>query len=126
MQHTQKVWEQFVDDFYSIFKRTHLEKFFHHITNLHQNMKFVMNEESNVELAFLDTLLKWNNAGISRLVYTKTTHTDQYLHYSSHHQKRCNESVVSHLFNRECSIITNDDLHKENARINQVSKMNGY
>ena len=40
-------------------------------------MKFVMNEESNVELAFLDTLLKWNDAGISRLVYTKTIHTDQ-------------------------------------------------
>ena len=33
--HPPKVWEQFVDDVYSIVKRTHLENFFHHINNLH-------------------------------------------------------------------------------------------
>ena len=43
------------------------------------------------------------------------------------HQTSCKESVVSSLFNRAYSIITNkDDLHKENARIKQVLKENGY
>ena len=113
---TPKVWERFVDDVYYILKRNHLENFFHHIKNLHQNIKFTMEEESNGEPAFLDTLLKRNNGKISVLVYRKPTHTDQYLHYSSHHQKSCKESVVSSLFNTEYSIITNkDDLHKENA-----------
>ena len=61
------------------------------------------------------------------MVYRKPTHTDQYLHYSSHHQTSCKESVVSSLFNRAYSIITNKDhLHKENARIKQVLKENGY
>ena len=87
--HPPKVWERFVDDVYSILKRTHLENFFHHINNLHQNIKFTMEEESNGELAFLDTLLKRNNGEISVLVYRKPTHTDQYLHYSSHHQTSC-------------------------------------
>ena len=82
---------------------------------------------TSVKIAFLDTLLKRNNGEISVLVYTKPTHTDQYLHYSSHQQTSCNESVVSSLFNRAYSIITNkDDLHKENARIKQVLKENGY
>ena len=36
-----------------------------------------MEEESNVELAFLETLLKQNNGEISVLLYTKPTHTDQ-------------------------------------------------
>ena len=122
-----KVWERFVDDVYSVLKRTHLENFFHHINNLYQNIKFTMEEESNGELAFLDTLLKWNNGEISVLVYRKPTHIDQYLHYSSHHQTSCKENVVSSLFNRACSMITNkDDLHKENARIKQVLKENGY
>ena len=97
--HPPKVWQRFVDDVYSIFKRTHLENFFHHINNLHQNIKFTMEEESNGELAFLDTLLKRNNGEISVLVYRKPTHTDQYLHYSSHHQTSCKESIVSSLFN---------------------------
>ena len=66
--HPPKVWERFVDDVYSILKRTHLENLFHHINNLHQNIKFSMEEESNGELAFLDTLLKWNNGEISVLV----------------------------------------------------------
>ena len=114
----RKVWEGFVDDVYSILKRTHLEYFFQHINNLHQNTKFTMEEESNGELAILDTLLKRDNGEVSVLVYRKPTHTDQYLHYSSHHQTSCKESVVSSLLNRAYSIITNkDDLDKENTRI---------
>ena len=119
--HPPKVWERFVDDVYSILKCTN---FFHHINKLHQNIKFTMEEESHVELAFLHTLLKWNNGGIFVLVYGKPTHTDQYLHYRYHHQTSCKESVVSSLYNRAYSIITNEDLHKENARIKQVLKEN--
>ena len=86
-----------------------------------------MEKESNGELAFLDTLLKRNNGEISVLVYRKPIHTDQYLHYSSHHQTSCKESVVSFLFNRAYSIITNkDDLQKENARIKLELEENGY
>ena len=86
-----------------------------------------MEEECNGELAFLDTLLKQDNGEISVLVYRKPTHTDQYLHYSSHHQTSCKERVVSSLFNRPYSIITNkDDLDKENTRITRVLKENGY
>ena len=125
--HPPKVWERFVDDVYSILKRTHLENFFHHINNLHQNIKFTMEKESNGELAFLDTLLKRNNGEISVLVYRKPTHTDQNLQYSFHHRKSCKENVASSLLNRACSIITNkDDLRKENADIKQVLRENGY
>ena len=66
--HPPKVWEWFVDDVYSILKRTNLENFFHHVNNLHQNIKFTMEEESNGELAILDTLLKRNNGEICVLV----------------------------------------------------------
>ena len=45
----------------------------------------------------------------------------------SRHEISSKESVVSSLFNRAYSIITNkDDLDKENARIKQVLKENGY
>ena len=83
-----------------------------------------MEEEIIGELAFLDTLLKRNNGKISVLIYRKPTHTK---HYSSHHQTSCKESVISSLFNRAYSIITNKDgLYKENARIKQVLQENGY
>ena len=79
-----------------------------------------MEQQSNGELAFLDTLLKQNNERISVLGYKKPTHTDQHLQYSSLHQSSCDESVVSSSFNRAYSIITNkEDLTKENARISK-------
>ena len=72
-----------------------------------------MEEESNGEPVFLGTLLKRKNGKISVLVYSKSTHTDQYLHYNSHRETSCKESVVFSLFNRACSSITNqDDLTK--------------
>ena len=47
--------------------------------------------------------------------------------YSCHHQTSCKEKDVSFLFNRIYSINTHkDDLTKENARLNQVLKENGY
>ena len=102
-------------------------KTFHHPNNLHQNINFTMEEESNGEPAFLDTWLKRNNGQIFVLVYGKPTHTDQYLHCISHHQTSCKGSVVSSLFNTAHSILTNkDDLHKEDARIKKVLKENGY
>ena len=122
-----KVWEQFFDKVYSILKQTHLENFFQHINNLHQNIKCTIEEENNGVLAFLDIVWKRDNGEISVLIYRKPRHTDQYLHYSSHHQTSCKQSVVSSLFNRAYSIITNkDDLEKENPRIKQLLKENGY
>ena len=78
-----KVWERFADDT------------FHHINNFHQNTKFTMEEESNGELAFLDTLLKRHNRNISVLVYRKPKDSDQYLRCSSHDQASWKKNIVS-------------------------------
>ena len=43
----QKVSERFVDDVYSILKGTHFEIFFHQFNNIHQNIKFTKENESN-------------------------------------------------------------------------------
>ena len=101
-----------------------MENFFHHIINLHQNIKFTIEEESNEELVFFSHFIETKYWRISVLVLRKPTNTD--LYYSSHHQTGCKESVFS-LFSRAYSIVTNeDDLTKENARVKQVLKENGY
>ena len=57
---------------YSILKCKHLEKVFHHIKNLHQNVALATEEKINRKLGFLDNLLKQNNRNISVLtnIYT--------------------------------------------------------
>ena len=74
--HPRRIWERFVENVYSILKRT-------------PSIKFTTEEKGNGELALLDILLKRNNEKIFALVYRKPTHTDQHLHYSSHHQTSC-------------------------------------
>ena len=97
-----------------------LERILHHISNLYQNIHFIMEEESNGELAFLNILLKQNNGEISALVWSKPTHTGQYLNYSSHHQTSCKEGVISILLNRAYSTITNkDDLNKKTLKLSK-------
>ena len=86
-----------------------------------------MEEKGNEEQAFFDAFLKQNNGKISVLVYRKSAYTDQYLHYSCHHQASCKESVISFLFNRAYSIITSkENLYEENDRIKQGLKENEY
>ena len=86
-----------------------------------------MEEKGNEEQVFFDAFLKQNNGKISVLVYRKSTYTDQCLHYSSHHQANCKESVISSLFNRAYFIITSkENLYKENDRIKQGLKENEY
>lgn len=61
------------------------------------------------------------------LVYWKPMHTEQYLHYSSHHQTSCKESALPSFFSGAYSITTNeDDLTKRKTRMKEVVKENGY
>ena len=81
-----------------------------------------MKEDSNGEPPFLNTLLKRNNGKIPAPVYRKSTHTEQFLHYSFHHQSSCKKSAVPSLFKRAYSMITNeDDLTKEVKQYKKVS-----
>ena len=106
-----KVWERLADDVYSILKRTHLENFFHHINNLHQNIQFTMEEESDGELAFLGTILKRNNGKISVLIYIGSLH----ILANTYTTVFTTKHVARKVFFPPCK--DEDDLTKEKARI---------
>ena len=102
--HPPKVWERFVDDVHSIVKRTHLENVFHHINNLHQNIKFTMEKENNGELAFLDILESFVSSLFNR-AYSIITNKDD-LHQENARIKQVlkengyQESIISKIFKR--------------------------
>ena len=50
---------EFIGDFYSILKRMQLWSFFHSINNVHQNVKFALEEESNGDLVFFWHFIQW-------------------------------------------------------------------
>ena len=126
--HLPKVWQRYVDDVFSIIRKSNLHDFFQHINSLQPKTKFNMKTEQNSQLPFLDTLIQRNiDNTISVRVYRKPTHRDQYLKFTSHHLARAKNSVITSLFDRAKNIISNpSDQEKEENHLTAVLEANGY
>ena len=129
ISHQPKVWECHLDNVFSIVRKSNLHDFFQHVNSLHPKTKFTMETEENSQLPFLETLIKRNRDNtISVRVYSKPTHTDQYLKFTSHHLARAKKSIITSLFNRAKNIISSNpsDQEKEENHLTAVLQANGY
>ena len=63
-----------------------IDSFHHHLNSIEPNIQFTVEKEVDGRLPFLDIMLSRDDTGsVSTAVYRKTTHTDQYLSFDSHH-----------------------------------------
>ena len=78
---TPTFWQRYVDDTFVIHKEIHIQDFLQHINSVDPAIQFTV--ETNKEdraIPFLDTTVKPEADGtLSTTVYSKPTHTDQYL-----------------------------------------------
>lgn len=99
-----KVWKRFVDDSFVINKKEAVS-FFHNTLNTSDpKISFTIELENNDQIAFLDTLVSRRNGVAVIDVYWKPTHTDRYLDFSSHHDKKHKISTASTLLFRASSL----------------------
>ena len=68
------------------------------------NISFTIEQECNGKISFLDTLVSRNNGAISVDVYRKPTHTDRFLDFNSHHDKKHKESTAATLLHRALNL----------------------
>ena len=54
----------------------------------HPLIQFIKEVGCNKKIPFLDVLVERTEVGVTTKVYKKKTHTDQYIHYTSHHHHR--------------------------------------
>jgi len=82
-----------------------------------------------------DWMNEWGNLLINRQsdktvkiqVYRKPTHTDQYLHFQSHHPIHHKSGVVRTLMDRKDTLVsTEDDKDREELHIRNALKSCGY
>ncbi|XP_072027783.1 uncharacterized protein [Amphiura filiformis] len=102
-------WYRYVDDTWVIVKFSEFDKFFAHINQVDNNIKFTQEGLTDNKLPFLDCLVTVNQDRTrSESVCRKPTHTDQYLQFSSNHPLVQKLGVVNTLYHRADTIITKD------------------
>ena len=116
-----------MDDSFVIIKKDSVSAFHDFLNSINPKISFTIETENNGKAAFLDTLVTRKNGVITTNVYRKPTHTDRYLDYTSHHEKKHKISTATTLLNRASNLPSTTDVKaKEIKHVRDALKANGY
>ncbi len=125
-----KLWKRYVDDVLEIVKEDQIIPLTEHLNQVDPSgsIKFTYEKEQNGSIPFLDTLIIRKSDGSIKLhVYMKASHTDQYLHFNSHHPLHHKLGVIRTLMNRCNNIVSEEeDRQKEKDHIQKALSLCGY
>ena len=88
------------------------------LNSIDPHISFTIEKESDQQIAYLDTLVSSKDNTITIDVYRKATHTDRYLDFSSHHDKRHKISTAETLLHRAIKLPSTPQ--GKNTEINHV------
>ena len=77
-------------------------------------------------ISFLDTLVPHNIGNISIEVYRKPTHTDRYLDFNSHHEKKHENQHCCDTSTQSVKPTLATGITQELNRVNRALQSNGY
>ena len=91
-----RLWLRYVDDTFVVWPhgQEELEHFHKHLNMQHQNIKFTVEVEEDNKLSFLNVQVTRNSSKLNTSVHRKTTHTDHYIPFHSHHHPRTVTGVM--------------------------------
>ena len=98
--------------------RLRVNSFHTTLNSIDPHISFTIEEESDQQIAFLDTLVSRKDNTITKDVYRKATHTVNYLDFSSHHDKRHKISTAETLLHRAIKLPSTPQ--GKNTKINHV------
>ena len=121
-------WKRYVDDTVTALPRDQVKTFHSHLNTIEASIQFTVEEETDNTLPFLDTKITHHIDGsLTTTVFRKSTHTDRYLDFQSHHPLAHKVSVARTLFHRAEKICTDvPDREKEKKHVAQALHNNGY
>ena len=127
-EHPPKTWHRFVDDIFTIVKRSQVKNLLHHLNKQHPNISFTVEEEQDNKLPYMDITVHRVGNKLHTDVYRKPTHTGRYLNYNSNHPDEVKRSVVYSLIDR-LHYITPQETRTTDTEITKIKEdlhANGY
>ncbi|KFD50512.1 hypothetical protein M513_08580 [Trichuris suis] len=95
------LFERYVEDIFAIVKKGQEDTLLEYLNTIFPGqIAFMIEKEVNNELPFLDVLVRRNGTGLRTMAYTKPTHSDRYLHFSSHHPISVKRGIVTGMVDR--------------------------
>ena len=121
-------WKRYVDDTLTVLPQDEVQHFHEHLNSIEATIQFTIEMESEGTLPFLDTRITHHTDGsLSTTVFRKSTHTDKYLDFQSHHPLAHKVAVARTLFNRAEKICSDfPDTEKEKDHVAKALQNNGY
>ena len=122
------LWKRYVDNTCCIVKSAAVDDLLRHLNSVRPSIKCTVEVEREGTLPFLDTCVQqMEGGGLDITIYRKPTHTDRYLHFSSHHPRCVKRRLVRCFYDRAEGItLNNSNLGKERKHLCRVLNMNGY
>ena len=119
-------WKRYVDDTLTALQWDQVQCFHEHLNSIESTIQFTIEMESVGTLPFLDTRITHHSDGsLSTTMFRKSTHTDKYLDFKSHHPLAHKVAVARTLFNRAEKICSDvPDTDKEHVA--KALQKNGY
>ena len=105
-----------------------VQYFYEHLNSMESTIQFTIEMELTGILPFLDTRITHRSDGsLLTMVFQKSTHTDRYLVFKSHHPLAHKVAVARTLLNRAERICTDlSDTEKEKEYVAKALQNNGY
>ena len=122
-----KAWKRYVDDSFCIIKRNAFDSFHNTLNSIDKHISVTIEEENNNQIAFLDALITRKDNALIIEVYRKPTHTDRYLDFFSHHDKRHKISTAETLLHRATNLpSTKQGKETELIHVTDALRFNNY
>ena len=116
-QHVRpKIWLSFVDDVFSILKKSSVNALLQHLNSQCTSITFTIEEEHNNRLSFMDATVHRYGRHLKTSVFRKPTHTGRYLDFSSHHPENAKRAVVCALAQRIKYVTIGEQERKEEEK----------
>ncbi|KFD54738.1 hypothetical protein M513_04438 [Trichuris suis] len=124
---TPTVFKRYVDDVFAVIKSGKEEIFLEHLNSIFRNHNsFTIEKEENGRLPFLDALVIRDGRRLKTTVYRKPTHSNRYLHFSSHHSRSVVRGIITGMVDRAISVCDKEFLAAELRHIKATFLYNGY
>uniref|UniRef100_A0A5S6Q0J6 Reverse transcriptase domain-containing protein n=1 Tax=Trichuris muris TaxID=70415 RepID=A0A5S6Q0J6_TRIMR len=124
---TTILFKRYVDDCFAILEEGDEITLLQHLNSIFPGkIMLTMEKEENNGLPFLDVMVRREESKLTTMVYRKPTHSDRYLHFTSHHPLSVKRGIAIGMIDRALAICDPKHLGSELNHIAKALKLNGY